>query len=476
MKTYDATITVDQLTKEPLEQFKLNFGGTLIGVEDALYDAERQLWNKLIDKRPGIIAQCTGVHDVILAVDFARDNNLLVSVRGAGHNVAGNASIDKGLVIDLSQMRTVIVNPVEKTAIIQGGATWGDVDRETQVFNLVCAGGVVSDTGVGGLTLGGGLSWMRRKVGMSIDNIIGADMVLADGSFIHVSESSHADLFWAIRGGGGNFGIITSFHYTLHELGPNVMMAACMYPRAEAEKIMKFWVEFTRSIPNEVTSDCIHWSIPEHPGFPEELQKSEVTVLAALYFGPPEEGEKILQPLREVATPLLDLSGIIPFTAVNKMFDPFLVKGELNSYWKSLYVNDIDDGLMKLVIDKANTAPTGQALCSIRNLQGAISDVPEDATAFGDRSPRFLVSIDTMWLDDTISDECIKWTQEYFKELQHYSNGQVYFNFNSDMSGSNDLAKDSFGQNYQRLIDLKTKYDPANFFRMNANIKPNGQS
>jgi FAD/FMN-containing dehydrogenase len=475
METYQASTKVDQITNESFEQFQASFGGPLIGADNEIYDAERLLWNKLIDKRPGIIAQCTGVSDVIQAVNFARENNLLVSVRGAGHNVAGNASIDDGLVIDLSHMRTVMVDPQKKTAVVQGGANWGDVDRETQAFNLVCAGGVVSDTGVGGLTLGGGLSWFRRKAGMSIDNLIGADMVLADGSYVHASESENQDLFWGIKGGGGNFGIVTSFHFKLYELGPNVMMAACMYPRAEAEKIMKFWIEFTRTLPNEVTSDCIHWSIPEHPGFPEELHNTKVTVLAAMYFGSPEDGERILQPLREVAEPLLDLSGVIPFTAVNKMFDPFLVKGTLNSYWKSLYVNDIDQGLIDLIIGRANAAPSNQCLLSIRNLQGAISEVPEDATAFGDRNARFLVSIDTMWEDDSLSDKCISWTKEYFDELHKYSNGQVYFNFNSDMSGSNDLALDSFGENYKKLIAIKSKYDPDNFFRMNANIKPNGQ-
>ena len=476
MKTYHATTEVEKISKEAFESFQLNFGGPLIDSNNENYDVERQLWNKIIDKHPGIIAQCTGVSDVIQAVNFARDNDLLVSVRGAGHNVAGNASIENGLMIDLSHMRTVMVNPKEKTAVVQGGATWGDVDRETQAFGLACAGGVVSDTGVGGLTLGGGLSWFRRKVGMSIDNLLGVDMVLADGNYVHASDTENKDLFWAVKGGGGNFGIATSFHFKLHELGPMVMMAATMYPRAEAEKVMKFWIDFTRDLPDEATTDCIHWSIPEHPGFPEELHNTKVTAIAGMYFGSPEEGERILQPMREVATPILDLSGIIPFTAVNKMFDPFLVKGTLNSYWKSLYVQDIDPNLMHLIIDKVNDSPSNQCLLSIRNLQGAISKVPKEATAFGDRSARFLVSIDTMWKDDALNDRCIQWTKQFFNELQEYSNGQVYFNFNSDMSGSKDLASDAFGSNYQRLIDIKTKYDPDNFFRMNANIKPAGKS
>lgn len=472
MKNYDATTEIDQLNGQSLENFQAVFGGPLVSGKDSDFDEVRQLWNKMIDKKPGLIAQCTGVSDVIQAVNFAHENNLIVSVRGAGHNVAGNALVDDGLVIDLSNMRTVMVNPGNKTAVIQGGANWGDVDRETQAFGLVCAGGVVSDTGVGGLTLGGGLSWFRRKAGMSIDNLIGADVVLANGSYVHASDSENQDLFWALKGGGGNYGIVTSFHFNLYELGPEVMMAACLYPRSEAEKAMRFWIDFTRDLPDEITSDCIHWAIPEHPAFPPELQGQQVTGLASLYFGSAQEGEKLLQPLREVATPLLDLSGIIPYTAVNKMFDPFLVKGTLNSYWKSLYVEDINEDLMHLLINKANQAPTNQCLLSIRNLEGAISGVPEDMTAFGDRSGRFLVSIDTMWEDDADNERCVEYTREFFDEVHNYSNGQVYFNFNSDMSGSEDLAGDFFGSNYQKLKDIKAKYDPDNFFRINANIKP----
>ena len=228
MKNYEATTEIDQLNGQSLENFQAVFGGPLVSGNDSNFDEVRQLWNRMIDKKPGLIAQCTGVHDVIQAVNFARDNNLKVAVRGAGHNVAGNASIDDGLMIDLSNMRTVMVDPKKKTAVVQGGANWGDVDRETQAFGLACAGGVVSDTGVGGLTLGGGLSWFRRKAGMSIDNLIGADMVLADGSYLHASNFENQDLFWALKGGGGNFGIVTSFHFKLYELGPEVMMASLL--------------------------------------------------------------------------------------------------------------------------------------------------------------------------------------------------------------------------------------------------------
>ncbi len=474
METNQVSAKVNEINSEILDEFRAGFAGSIFSAEDTEYESERQLWNKMIDKHPGLIAQCAGVHDVILAVNFARKNNLLVAVRGGGHNVAGNAMNDGGLVIDLSHMRTVLVNPKNKTAIIQGGATWADVDRETQAFSLVCPGGVVSETGVGGLTLGGGLSWLRRKVGMSIDNIVGANMVLADGSYIHVSESENQDLFWAIKGGGGNFGIVTSFEFKLYELGPEVMFVSCMYPRDEGEKVMKWWVEYTRELPDEVTSDCIHWAVPAHPAFPEEMHGTPVTVMAALYAGSAEEGEKVLQPFREVAEPFLDLSNIYPYGAVQQMFDPFLAKGVLCSYWKSLYVDDLSESLQKLILDRANQSPAPQSLISIRNLHGAIGRVPAEDTAFGDRSARFLVSIDTMWEDATKNEHNIQWTRDFFNELRQHSKGQVYFNFNSDMSGSDNLAKDTFGPNYKKLVDIKTKYDPTNFFRLNANIRPKG--
>ncbi len=475
MKNTNEVISIlngTEITETILDNFRTRFTGTIIGKEDTTYHSERQLWNKMIDKKPGLIARCTGVSDVIQAVNFARENNLLVAVRGGGHNVAGSAMNDDGFVIDLSQMRAVLVDPLNKTAKVQGGATWLDVDRETQAFGLVCAGGVVSDTGVGGLTLGGGLSWMRRKIGMSIDNLIGADIVLANGKFVHASVNEYEDLFWAIRGGGGNFGIVTGFDFKLHELGPEVFFTACMYPREEADKVLEFWVEYTRELPKEVTSDCIHWSIPEHPNFPPELHNTPVTVLAGLYFGSPEEGKKVMLPMREVTKPVIDLSNVYPYASVQQMFDPFLPKNAFQCYWKCLYLDDLSAEIQRRIIKRVNELPAPQSLLSIRNLQGAISGVPADATAFGDRSARFLLSIDSMWLEPTENERNIQWTRDFWNEMQPYSKGQVYFNFNSDYVGNTDIIRDSFGTNYEKLIDIKTKYDPDNLFKLNANIKP----
>ena len=460
------------LSEDALIHFQAQFGGDIVHSGDAGYDAARELWNGLIDKRPGLIARCSGVADVIAAVNFARENDMRTAVRGGGHNVAGNASCDDGMVIDLSQMRAVLVDPHGKTARIQGGATWADVDRETQAFGLVCAGGVVSDTGVAGLTLGGGLSWMRRKMGMSIDNLLSVDVVLADGSFVHASADEHPDLFWAVRGGGGNFGIVTCFEYRLQELGPEVFFTGCMYPLEAADEVMRFWLDFTRTAPDEISTDCAIWNIADHEAFPEPLRNQPMIALMGMYFGPPEKGMELMKPLREVTTPLLDLSNVYPYAAVQQMFDAFLPKGALRSYWKSIYLDDITGEMKDRIIGRGNSRPSGQSLISIRHLQGAIARTPADATAFGDRSARFLLSIDNMWSNADADKTNSAWTRDFWDEMRPYSNGQVYFNFVGDEQGGEGMLKDTFGNNYQRLAKIKAKYDPENFFRINQNIKP----
>ena len=460
------------ITSDALESFSQQFSGDLLTSSHEDYDTSRIVWNKMIDRRPGLIAVCKGTSDVIKAVNFARTNNLLVAVRGGGHSVAGYSICDGGMVIDLSAMRSVRVNPRAKTATVEGGATWLDVDRETQMFGLACAGGVVSDTGVGGLTLNGGLSWFRRKAGMSIDNLIGADMVLADGSFVHVSAEENPDLFWAIRGGGGNFGIVTAFEFNLYDLGPEVMFVSCMYPREEADKVLASWVKFTETAPNEVTSDCIQWAIPEHPAFPPELHKRKITVVAAMYAGPADEGQKILQPLREITTPILDLSNVYPYLGVQQMFDPFLPRDTFQCYWKSLYLDDLNEDTRARIVSWASSIPAHPSLISIRHLGGALSEVSSEATAFGDRSAKFLLSIDTMWTDEAANEANKQWTRNFFNDVKQGTNGQTYFNFTAIDQGESGLFADSYGANYERLISLKKKYDPNNFFSMNANIKP----
>ena len=460
-----------EISKAQIDSFRSNFKGTIIIQGDENYDTTRMVWNKMIDKRPAIIARCAGVADVIAAVYFAKENNLMVSIRGGGHNVAGNAVGDNALMIDLSNMKTVTVDPVNKTVNVEGGATWFDVDHETQAFGLACAGGVVSETGVAGLTLSGGLSWMRRKVGMSIDNLLEVDIVLANGQFLHASETENEDLFWALRGGGGNFGIVTNFKFKLQELGPEVFFTACIYPREDAAKVMEYWTEFTRTAPNEITTDCILWAIPDHPNFPPELHLKEVIVISGMYFGSPDEGRKMMQPLREIAAPVIDMSNVYPYTAIQQMFDPFLQKQTLYGYWKCLYFDDLTKEIQKRIIEKSKDIPAPATIFSLRNLQGALSEVPAQSTAFGDRSARFLFSIDTMWTEPGDNDKNIAWTREIFNEMHTLSKGKVYFNFNTDLEGPSDILQDSFGENYQKLKAVKRKYDPDNFFRLNTNIK-----
>lgn len=449
-----------------------DFQGSVLTDGDFGFDEKRKVWNQMIDKHPDMIVTPTSVDDVVAAVNFARQRDLLMAIRGGGHSVAGLGTTDGGMVLDLCQLNAVWVDPARKTVKVQGGATWYDVDRATQVFGLACAGGVVSETGVGGLTLNGGLSWMRRKVGMSIDNLISADVVLADGRTVRASESENEDLFWAIRGGGGNFGVVTMFEFKLQEIGPEVMFVACAYHRGELAKVYDFWVDFTADLPDELTTDCMQWSIPEHPMFPPLLHNQPICMLAGMYAGPAEEGAKALQPMREVAKPLMDMSSIYPYRDIQQMFDPHLRKHSLRNYWKSIYVNELTPNLRKRLIEEGWAKPSNRTIISIRHMGGAIERVPVDATAFGDRQGQFLISLDSMWTGAENDEANIQWTKDFFNELSRESGGQVYFNFNYDLEGESDLLSDSYGPNYQRLIEVKTKYDPNNFFRLNANIEP----
>ncbi|MSP12415.1 MAG: FAD-binding oxidoreductase [Chloroflexi bacterium] len=338
-----------------VQTFAAGLRGELIRPGDQSYDAVRQIWNGLHDKRPSLIARCSGVADVIDAVNFARTHNLLVAVRGGGHNVAGSASCDGGIMIDLSLMRGVRVDPEARTVQAQGGATWGDVDRETQVFGLATPGGNVSTTGIGGLTLGGGLGHLRRKYGLSIDNLLSVDIVTADGQFHTASATKNAELFWGIRGGGGNFGVVTSFEFRLHPVGPIVTRCAPWYPAEMAKEVLTAWRDFMATAPEELSSHIIFWTVPVHPNFPAAAHGRHVIIISALYSGSAEEGARVIQPLRELGTPLLDLSGAKPYTMVQSGFDPFFPKGELLYYFKSRYLNNLNDETIDAILPRNGT-------------------------------------------------------------------------------------------------------------------------
>jgi FAD/FMN-containing dehydrogenase len=459
------------LGESVVEDFASKLRGELLCPGDPGYEEARLVWNDLIDKRPALIARCAGVRDVIDSVTFAREHDLLLAVRGGGHNVAGNAVCDGGLVIDLSQMKRIRVDPERSTVRAEGGTTWADLDRETQVFGLATPGGEVSETGIAGLTLGGGIGLLRRKYGLSCDNLLSADVVTADGRFLTASETENADLFWGIRGGGGNFGVVTTFEYRLHPVGPEVMAAAVMYPFEQATELLHAWRDYTEQAPDEVTSEVMLWSIPDIPDFPEELRGEPTVVVAGMYAGPAQVGELQLQPLREFGTPLVDLSGIEPYTVAQSSFDSFFPEGLLY-YWKSLYLDHLDDAMIDAMVFNAENRPSPKTLLIARHLGGAISRVTEDATAYGNRNAQFNLSIDSTWEDPTESERNIAWTREVWTKMRLFSDGGIYLNFAGFLEEGEKLLHEAHGENYERLVALKTKYDPTNLFRLNHNIKP----
>ena len=448
--------------------------GACFTPSDAGYDDARMVWNGSIDKHPAIVARCSGVADVIDAVNFACANGVLVAVRGGGHNVAGNAVCDGGIVIDLGAMNAVRVDVAARRVRASGGATIGDVDRETQAFGLAVPLGIVSKTGIAGLTLCGGHSWLTRKHGFACDNLVSVDLVTADGRYLTASETENADLFWAVRGGGGNFGIVTSFEFEAHPIGPEITFCAPFYPMEDAARIFRHWRDFVADAPDDYTASFVFWSVPPHELFPAELHGRAIVIPAGVHCGPVAEGAKFIQPLRELGEPLLDLSGPIPYLGVQQAFDPFFnTKRERHNYWKSLYLDTLDDDAIDSIVARGLDRPNPWTLMPIRHMGGAAARVPADATALGGRDANFMLSIDTSWTDSADSDRAISWTREFWDEMQHGTRGGVYLNFVSDGEDNEAMLRASYGDaNYERLVDVKTKYDPENFFRLNQNVRP----
>jgi len=455
-----------------IEELQATFRGRLIQPEDADYDEARKIWNGYIDKHPALIAQCSGTADVIDAVKFARKNDIEVSVRGGGHNVAGSALCDDGMVIDLSEMRGIHVDASKKLARVQGGATWGDLDRETQVFGLAAPGGVVSTTGVAGLTLGGGLGWLRKKHGLSCDNLRSVEIVTADGRLLTASQSENPDLFWALRGGGGNFGIVTSFEFHLHEVGPTVMMCAIMYPIDIAEKVLSAWKEFIISSPDEISSQALFWAIPDIEDFPEQARGKHVISITAMYVGDPDEGEKAFREMRNIDTPVIDLSGKIPFTVANSMFDPFFPKHERYYYFKSQDLSSLNKETRDFIIEGAKKRPVDSMLLAIWHYGGQMNRIGSQDTAFGSRNTTFLLSVDSIWDDYGKSEEVISWSRTFLDNAKRFAGDGMYVNFSGFGEEGDDLVQAAYGENYNRLAEIKAKYDPTNFYHNNQNIKP----
>jgi FAD/FMN-containing dehydrogenase len=461
------------LGAEAIHEFVGRVRGAVIQPGDAGYDDARRVWNGLIDRRPALIVRPTGTADVIEAVNFARDEGLLLSIRGGGHNVAGNAVNDGGLVIDLAAMRGVHVDPATRRVRVQGGATLADMDRETQVFGLAVPAGVVSPTGVAGLTLHGGAGHLRRKHGLTIDNLLSVEIVTADGQVRTASATENEDLFWAVRGAGSNFGVVTSFEFQAHPVGPFVMVGAIFYPFEAARTVLPAWRDFMATAPDELSSVALVWSVPPGEPFPVEHHGKPVCIVAAVYSGAVEEGEPVVQPLRELAEPLIDLSGPWPWLGLQSGFDALVPSGALY-YWKSRALPDLPDEAIDTIVEFGGRRPTPNTDLIIWHNGGAMSRVPEDATAYGGRDATFLVTGEVNWSDPAHTDEAIAFGREYWDAMGKYSTGGLYLNFAGFIEEKEALVRAGYGGNYERLAQLKAKYDPGNLFRMNPNITPAG--
>ena len=465
------TVPSEPIDHDTLEALSGRLRGRIITPDSSDYEEARQVWNGMIDRRPAFIVRCAGAADIAEAVRFANEHGILTSVRGGGHNVAGNAVLDGAMVIDLSEMRSVRVDPLRRTATVEGGATLGDLDHETAPFGLAAPVGVVSATGVAGLTLHGGLGWLTRKHGAALDNILSVDIVTADGAFKKASAEENADLFWAIRGGGGNFGIVTSFEFRLHPVGPNVWFAAVFYPLDEAEKVLRFYRDHMSDAPEELGTLAVLWTAPEEEFIPVEAQGQSAIVLLACYSGPFDQGEEAIRPFREVAEPLADLSGPMPFKEVQQFLDADYPDGR-NYYWKSSYLEELSDETIATLIEHTKTRPSPLTSIDVWFLGGALQRTAEDATAFTQRHAPVLIGVESNWDEPNREEENIGWARKVIEDMQRISDAGAYLNFPGfSEEGEAQLMK-AFGCNFDRLKELKTKYDPGNLFRANLNIPP----
>jgi FAD/FMN-containing dehydrogenase len=433
------------------------------------YDAARTIWNAMIDRRPGLVVRCLGAADVMNAVALARDEKLLVAVRGGGHNIAGNAVCDGGLLIDLSLMKSVRVDPAAATARVEPGATLADFDKEAQEFGLATPLGINSTTGVAGLTLGGGMGWTTRKLGLTVDNLISADVVTADGKLVRASATENPDLFWALRGGGGNFGIVTSFEFKLHPLGPEVLSGLIVHPLAMAGELLPQFRRLAREAPDELTTWVIMRKAPPLPFLPAEWHGKEVLVFAACYAGDLKEGEKALKALRGLGKPIADVIAPHPFTAWQAAFDPLLTPGARN-YWKSHDFADLPDAAISAILKGVRELPSPECEVFIAHVGGAMARIPANATPWPNRDAHFIMNVHTRWQDKAQDQACIAWARHLFKATAPFASDSVYVNFMPE--DENDRVEKAYGTNYRRLAEIKRRYDPANLFRMNQNIRP----
>ncbi len=456
------------LSKQAADDLKGNLTGRLVQPEDSEFDEARTIWNAMIDRRPAVIVQCASADDVPHAIRSARQNGLDISIRGAGHNIAGNAVCDGGMMIDFSTMKSVRVDAGKKRANVDPGATLGDFDGAVQKHGLATPVGINSTTGISGLTLGGGFGWLTRKYGMTVDNLVSADVVTADGEKVRASAEDNADLFWAIRGGGGNFGVVTGYEYALHAEGPEILAGLIVFPFDHAEQVLEQYREFVTSIPEELNVWVVLRQAPPLPFLPEAVHGQEVVVLAIFYAGDLDKAEQLIAPIRSFGDPHGEHVGRQPYVNWQQAFDPLLTPGARN-YWKSHNFTELSDEALGTVLEYAGNLPSPQCEIFIGLVAGAANRVAPDAMAYGHRDANFVMNVHSRW-DEAAQDEpCIGWARKFFKASSPYASSGAYVNFMT--ADEADRVAAAYGANYARLAELKRRFDPGNIFHINQNIR-----
>jgi FAD/FMN-containing dehydrogenase len=457
------------MNNDVVDQFRTTLRGPLLRPGDPDYDTARTIWNAMVDRRPGLIARCAGTADVMACVAFARDHGLPLAVRGGGHNIAGSALCDDGLVVDLTGMRSVAVEPDSRRAWVAGGATLADFDHEAQAFGLATPLGINSTTGVAGLTLGGGFGWLSRTLGLAVDNLVSAEIVTADGQRRHISADREPDLFWAIRGGGGNFGVVTRFEFALHPVGPEVTAGLIVFPYAQAREVLRQYRDFVNTMPDELNVWAVLRKAPPLPFLPADVHGKEIVALAVFSALPPEQALPAFAPLRSFGQVLGEHVGAMPYTAWEQIFDPLLTPGARN-YWKSHNFRSLSDEAVDTVVEFAGKLPSPQCEIFLGLIGGKANAPAPTATAYPHRDVLYAMNVHARWDDAADDANCIGWSREFFAAAAPYAAGSVYINFMTQDEGAR--IREAYGPNYDRLVDIKKRYDPQNLFRFNHNIAP----
>ena len=451
-----------------MERLKTLVKGRVILPSDPSYDEARRVWNGVIDKRPLAIVKCKDEEDVVNTVNYARENSLLLAIRGGGHSVAGFGTCDNGVVLDLSEMKKIVVDPSSKTAVAQPGLTWGEFDRATQEHALATTGGVISTTGIAGFTLGGGVGWLVRKHGLTIDNLLSVELVTAEGKKVKASAEQNQDLFWGVKGGGGNFGVVTRFEYKLHQVGPVVFGGLLIFPFERAEEVLKVYGEWVRSVPDELSALSLFLIAPPIPPIPQHIQGKRVFAIGLCYADDLEEGARLVSPIKAL-NPAADLAGPIPYTVLQSMFDASAPRG-INAYWKSLYLDELDKNVIGTLIQAGSSFRSPFTHLDLIYLEGAVKRKGAEESAFQHRDKRFLVHMNGNWMNKQEETENINRVRHTWETLSRYTQEAYYLNFTGEEGV--DKVKAIYGKAYPKLQELKRKYDPTNLFRVNQNIKP----